>query len=153
MGSIHGQRVSIRPPQLGRMNNQARRPPFEMLFRVMTGLEVEDLERFQAMLPFLLEAEWASASLSWVERSATGPGGFDSLAEEAVARLVEQLPERQTRVVAFLLADWGRAEITGIEPALGHLRETFPVARIEAWLMPEPAEHRIELILVAGASV
>ena len=105
------------------------------------------------MLPFLLEAEWASASLSCVERSATGPGGFDSLAEEAVACLVEQFPERQTRVVAFLLADWGRAEITGIEPALGHQRKKFPVTLIEAWLLPAPAEHRIELILVAGASV
>ena len=105
------------------------------------------------MLPFLLEAEWASASLSWLEGSAIGPGGFDRLVEEAVARLVEQLPERHTPVVAFLLADRGRAEITGIEPALGHQRKKFPVTLIEAWLLPAPAEHRIELILVAGASV
>ena len=45
------------------MRDQARRTSFETLFRVMGGLEVEDLERFQALLPFLLEAEWASGSL------------------------------------------------------------------------------------------
>ncbi len=135
------------------MHDQARRTPFETLFRVMAGLEVEDLERFQALLPFLLEAEWASASLPQSAGSAIGPKALGCLVEEALTGLVEERPEQQTRVVAFLLADWGRADVTGIKPIFDRLREAFPVARIEAWLMPASKEHGFELILVAAVSV
>jgi hypothetical protein len=135
------------------MSDQARQTPFETLFRVMAGLEVEDLERFQALLPFLLKAEWVSGSLPQAGDSEIRPGDLGHLVDEVVARLDEGAPEQATRVVAFLLADWGRPEITGIKPALGRLREAFPGARIEAWLMPETKDHHFELILVAAISM
>ena len=135
------------------MHDQARRTPFETLFRVMAGLEVEDLERFQALLPFLLKAEWASASLPQSAGSAVEPKALGCLVDEALTGLVEERPEQQTRVVAFLLADWGRAEVASIKPTFARLREVFPIARIEAWLLPATKEHGFELILVAAVSV
>lgn len=134
------------------MSDQARQTPFETLFRVMGGLEVEDLERFQALLPFLLEAEWASGSIPQAGDSEIRPGALGRLVDEVVARIAKVAPEQATRVVAFLLADWGSPEVTGIEPAFGRLKEAFPGARIEAWLMQAAEDHGFELILVAATS-
>lgn len=132
------------------MNTHEVQTPFSMLLQVAGRLRSEDLAAFRSWIPFLEQAKWVTGRMIMDDRLKPQSEALDDLIEGLFPRSSDQGEMNPVRIAYFLMADWGRMEVSSIEQVLNLLGTRFPHARIEALLLDSGVERVVDLVVVVG---